>query len=217
MCFSPAASFTVSGLTGFTGLLTLTQVETKKEVPFSLLPLFFCLQQALEGLLWLTLPLSPEHPQVTTYTQIFLYIALVFWPIYAPFCVFLMEEKSFRRKLIGGCWVMGLATGLYFSWSLSFWPRTASIFNDHIVYSSDPFLPKILLFLYPVATCVSFVLSSHSVVRLLGFVIYSGSLLSYFVYWNSFTSVWCFFAASASVLVFWQLKFYGARRTWIST
>ncbi|MFM7083991.1 MAG: DUF6629 family protein, partial [Hyphomicrobium sp.] len=85
-----------------------------------------------------------------------------------------------------------------------------------IMYSADPNLPKLLLILYPVATCLSFMLSSHHVVRYLGILLYVGSLVSYFIYWNSFTSVWCFFAATASILIFWHFKYYGAAKKWIS-
>ena len=212
MCFSPTASFTVSAATALTGLFTLRHVEKKQEVALALVPLFFSVQQCLEGLLWLTLPQSPQLPRETFFTQAFLFFALVFWPLYAPYTVFILEAKGARRKLIGLCLACGLGVACYFSLSLTLWPRTAGLLEDHIVYSADPNLPKLLLILYPAATCLSFMLSSHHVVRFLGILLYVGSLVSFYIYWNSFTSVWCFFAASASIFIFWHFKYYGVAK-----
>jgi UDP-N-acetylmuramyl pentapeptide phosphotransferase/UDP-N-acetylglucosamine-1-phosphate transferase len=54
-------------------------------------------------------------------------------------------------------------------------------------------------------------LSSHRAIALGGVVIFMGSVVSYWMYWNAFTSVWCFFAAITSALVI--LHFERARRT----
>ena len=55
MCFSATASFTVSALLIPTGIYCLKEsIATKREyLPFSLWPLFFAIQQAFEGILWL--------------------------------------------------------------------------------------------------------------------------------------------------------------------
>jgi hypothetical protein len=34
-----------------------------------------------------------------------------------------------------------------------------------------------------------------------GLVVFLGSVVSYWMYWNAFVSVWCFFAAIASGLI----------------
>ena len=85
-------------------------------------------------------------------------------------------------------------------------PRTAVISDGHIVYSADPALPPALLVLYPLATCGSLLLSSNRAVSLLGFIVFVGSIVAYTVYWNAFTSVWCFFAAAASALILYAFE-----------
>ena len=36
---------------------------------------------------------------------------------------------------------------------------------------------------------------------LLGAIVLCGSLFAYFMYWEAFASVWCFFAAAGSVVI----------------
>jgi hypothetical protein len=38
-------------------------------------------------------------------------------------------------------------------------------------------------------------------VVVLGIIVLAGLLLAYFMYWQAFASVWCFFAAAGSVVI----------------
>jgi hypothetical protein len=53
-------------------------------------------------------------------------------------------------------------------------------------------------------------LSSHRMIAISGFMIFLGSVVSYWMYWNAFISIWCFFAAIASALLI--VHFGTARR-----
>ena len=53
MCFSAGASFTASAVLAATGVTTLREVRSKRELPLALLPTIFSIQQFIEGLLWL--------------------------------------------------------------------------------------------------------------------------------------------------------------------
>ena len=52
------------------------------------------------------------------------------------------------------------------------------------------------------ATTISLLLSSHRAVQLLAVVILAGFAVAYISFHQAYISVWCFFAAAASVLVY---------------
>jgi hypothetical protein len=58
MNYSMCASFVTAGLTGAIGIIALTRVSEPRQLPFAATPLFFAVQQGIEGLLWLNLPLA---------------------------------------------------------------------------------------------------------------------------------------------------------------
>jgi hypothetical protein len=210
MCFSAPASFIAAATVGTAGAVCLARVSDRKDWPLAAVPVFFAIQQAIEGLLWINLEHGPASPATAALTDGFLTFALVFWPVYAPMAALAAEPDRTRRFLIGLCLGAGLAVAAYFFMSLDSSPRTATIEGAHIVYSADPDLPLGIRLLYPIATCLSLLLSSHPAIAFAGAVIFIGSVVSYWMYWNAFTSVWCFFAAGASALVI--LHFENARR-----
>jgi hypothetical protein len=60
-------------------------------------------------------------------------------------------------------------------------------------------------------TGVPLLLSSRCTVFALGVIIIAGSVAAYIFYWEAFVSVWCFFAAAASVVIL--MYFEQSRRT----
>lgn len=206
MCFSAHASFIAAAVAGTAGAACLSRVREPGDWPLAAMPVFFALQQGLEGLLWLNLASDPASLTSAALTEGFLIFALVFWPVYAPLAAYTAEADPRRRTWIALCIAAGIAVSLYFFVALSATPRTASIQEHHIAYSADPDLPLAVRILYPVATCLSLVLSSHRAVALGGLVIFIGSVVAYWMYWNAFTSVWCFFAAIASAFIIFHFE-----------
>lgn len=211
MCFSAPASFIAAAVAGTAGAACLARVRQPGDWPLAAMPVFFAVQQAIEGYLWLNLARDPTSATSTALTEGFLIFALVFWPVYAPLAAYAAEPDTRRKPWIALCMAAGIAVAIYFFTALADAPRTASIQEHHIAYSADTDLPLAIRILYPVATCLSLLLSSHRAVALGGFVIFIGSIVSYWMYWNAFTSVWCFFAAIASALIIFH--FERARRT----
>ncbi len=211
MCFSAPASFIAAAVAGTAGAVCLARVREPGDWPLAAMPVFFATQQAIEGFLWLNLARDPASETTTALTEGFLIFALVFWPLYAPLAAYAAEPDRRRKPWIAICIAAGAAVAVYFFTTLAATPRIASIHEHHIAYSADPNLPLAIRVLYPVATCLSLILSSHRAVALGGIVIFIGSLVSYWMYWNAFTSVWCFFAAIASALIIFH--FERARRS----
>lgn len=215
MCFSATASFIAFGVTGAIGLASVSRIRSSNELPLAAIPLVFASQQGIEGLLWLTLPVAPGGPASSLLTTLFLIMAKVFWPAYAPLAVLLVEPDPIRRRLLMACIAAGVGTAAYFFGSILSSPHAAFIQGGHIVYSSIPDLPVIIGLLYLASTGIAAVLSSRPAVTLFGAIVLTGSILTYLFYWEAFTSIWCFFAAAGSAVIF--AHFEHARRVHQST
>jgi uncharacterized protein DUF6629 len=201
MCFSPTASFTTAGLTAVVGFVSLSRVGAPREMPLAATPLLFALQQAIEGLLWIDLPLAPGGSLATGLTLAFLFFAEVFWPVYAPIAALLIEPSWRRRRLMLLCFALGVGIGARFLWWILAHPHDAVISDGHIVYLTEYRFSEPVALAYLAATGLPLVLSSHRIVVALGSVILVGSAVAFVAYWEAFVSVWCFFAAAASALI----------------
>ena len=65
---------------------------------------------------------------------------------------------------------------------------------------------------YLAATGLPLMLSSQRTVALLGTIVLIGSAIAFVAYWEAFVSVWCFFAAAASVVVLGHFEWARQRR-----
>jgi hypothetical protein len=200
MCFSATASFLTAGVTGIVGAATITRVPRAQELPLAAFPLIFSAQQATEGLLWLTLPVAPQGALASELTQLFLLLSLLFWPIYAPFAALTAERKQHRRRIIWACLIAGLVVGIYFLITTIPTAPTACISGAHISYLTGQ-TPQAIGVLYLIATGGALIASSLRAVSVLGWIVTIGSAVSFFFYWDELVSVWCFFAAGASVVL----------------
>lgn len=201
MCFSASASFVTAGITGVIGIAALARVSEPRELPLAATPLLFALQQGVEGLLWLDLPLAPGGSLATALTFLFLFFAEAFWPVYAPVAVWLIEPDRRRRLPMAVCIGLGTAVAFYLLWWILGHPRPATILDGHIVYGTDDRQPYSVGLAYLAATCLPPLLSSRRTVVVLGTIVLAGLVVAYAFYWEAFVSVWCFFAAAASVAI----------------
>lgn len=201
MCFSATASFVTAGLTGSLGIVCLSRVTEPRQLALAATPVFFALQQCVEGLLWLNLPVAPDGPGSASLTLLFLVFALVFWPVYAPFAALLLEPNQSRRRLMLGCLAIGGGVGAWCLWSLLSHANGAVISDGHVVYVTQPRHSPALALAYLAATCLPPMLSSWRAVAALGAIVLIGCVVAYELYWEAFASVWCFFAAAASAVI----------------
>jgi len=212
MCFSAQASFVTAAITGAIGIVTLTKVNEPRELPFAATPLLFALQQAVEGLLWLNLPSAPDGSLTTMLTFLYLFFAEAFWPLYAPFAVWLIEPSVHRRNLMIVCLGVGAGVGAYLLWWLLGHPHVATIQNGHIVYVTEYRHSDAVSVAYLAATGLPLLLSSQRTVVVLGAIVLAGLVVAYAFYWEAFVSVWCFFAAAASVVILCHLEWSRRQR-----
>jgi len=208
MCFSATASFVTAGVTAAVGIASLSRVTEPRELPLAATPILFALQQSIEGLLWLTLPLAPSGSISTVLTLLFLLFAQVLWPVYVPIAVLLVEPNDRRRRVMYLCLAVGIGVGGYFLWSIFTRSHGAVILDGHIVYATEPGYPEAsaIALAYFAATGLPLMLSSQRTVVALGAIVLVGSAVAYLFYWEAFVSVWCFFAAAASIVILCQFE-----------
>lgn len=208
MCFSASASF-VAGITlSAAGVATLKQAKRKTEIPFALIPLLFGIQQITEGVIWLTL--RHDAPLLTrTMTYVYSIFSHVLWPIYVPFAISYLESAPWRKRTLLAFQAAGIVVGLYLLYSLIARPIVAEIVGQHIGYVSPHFYLLPVMVIYLAATCVSCFFSSHRFVNLFGVLALLSFIAAYVFHARALVSIWCFFAAILSLLVYLHLRYRG--------
>ena len=205
MCFSATASFIAGTSLSVLGLATLRATRRKVEIPFASIPLLFGLQQIVEGTLWLSFRFGAPDLNVAM-TYLFSMFSHVLWPIFVPFAIGLLETVAWRRRVIWGFQAVGLLVGLYLFYLLVDFPVTAVV-QTNIVYVSPHFYKLPVMLLYVAATCMSCFASSDATIRLFGALALVLFLLAYGFFSIALFSVWCFFAAVLSSIIFWHFRF----------
>lgn len=208
MCFSATASFTTSAVLGVMGFAAVSRVNKSRELPFAMIPLFFALQQAMEGGLWLSLD-GGDGSAILAYS--FLFFAFLFWPVYFPWCALLLEDDPYRKRWIRTLFGLGALLAMVLFLNLLSEPLQVGIVGHSIQYSVGDSFDGFGLFVYASALCGSGFLSSNKTAQIFA----TAALLSLFVsllfYFEAFTSVWCFFAAVLSAII--VLHFFPTRRS----
>ena len=206
MCFSATASLVAGTSLSAIGVATLTNVRQRSEIPFAMIPLLFGIQQLTEGVLWLTfVHEAPQLKQAVTY--LYSGFSHVLWPIYVPFAIGVLEAVRWRRRALAAFEAAGMAVGLYLLYFLVTLPVVAQVVSKHVVYDSPHFYLAPVIALYVAATCVSAFFSSHRFVNLFGVLALASFVLAYMIYAHALVSVWCFFAALLSVLMYVHLRY----------
>lgn len=208
MCFSATASFVAGATLSAAGLATLRQARQRSEIPFAAIPLLFGAQQIVEGVVWLTFRHdAPALRQTMTY--IYSVFSHAWWPIYVPFAIGYLETSRRRKTILLTFQAAGLAVGLYLLYSIIVRPISAEVIGRHIVYVSPHFLLVPVMVLYVAATCVSGLFSSHRFINLFGILAFVAFVVSYLIHARALVSIWCFFAAVLSLLVYLHLRYRG--------
>jgi len=200
MCFSATASFIAGGALSATGLLTLSKAKERKELPLASIPLLFGIQQLIDGIVWISFGVPALN---TAAIYAYALFAFVLWPIFIPLSLIAIETKKVRRELLEALSLVGLFVGVFFLYFILFGTVAAHIANQCVVYEAPhPYRFEILAF-FLIAICGSFFASSKKILNLFGGALFVSFVVSGWFYLNSFSSVWCFFAAILSVIIYW--------------
>jgi hypothetical protein len=215
MCFCAAASFTAGAVLTIIGVATLKSTKRKEEVFFAMIPLLFGLQQFIEGFLWLSFQYEEKLINVVL-TYVFVLFSHVLWPVFIPFSIGHMETVPWRKKVIRGFQLTGIAVAVYLLYFIVRYPINSEI-REHIVYVFPHFHIPPVLVLYIAATCLSALFSSQRIVMFFGVLAFVLFVVAFWFYYVAFFSVWCFFAAILSAVIFLHFQFRHARRSFMQS
>jgi hypothetical protein len=208
VCFSAGASFAGGAVISAIGVAAQTQVSKPAQRLFAVIPFFFGFQQFAEGVLWITLG-SDKYPALQdVVTYIFLVTALVIWPSMVPLSVRLMEERKLRKRiltviLIAGCLLSGFYTFCLFYYDI--FPRI-NAFHIEYIYNIPQIYMSIAFVFYLITTIAPFFISSVKRMWVFGILIAVSCVVTGIFFSQYLTSVWCFFAAVISIIVYWILR-----------
>ena len=204
MCFSATASFSAATITGVIGVATLRQVKHPRELLLAAMPLLFAAQQAIEGALWLNLPAGSDA--VAALSFFFLVFAKVLWPAYVAPAVLLIEPDVRRRQALYAIAALGGTISIYMLNRLIENPPPVAICGHSLDYGGHENGVSWQSLLYLLCTCVPLLLSSSGAVKRFGAIVVTGFLVSVTTYFATFISVWCFFAAAGSALLYFYFR-----------
>jgi hypothetical protein len=207
MCFSAAANFVGSGVLGAIGVVTLTKVKHRRELLFAALPTFFAIHQFIEGFVWLGLD-GMLSPAVThDMGAAFMLYAQGLLPFLLPLSVFLFESDKPSRKRMIPFLVLGTLTTLYILWALTAFPTQVYVKQNTIVYINQATNNTAVAIFYVIATCGSLFFSKVRAMVMFGAANLIILLAVMALKRYAFTSLWCAYAAVASVIIlayFWR-------------
>jgi hypothetical protein len=207
MCFSAAANFVGSGALGAIGVVTLTRVKHRRELLFASLPTLFAIHQFTEGFVWLGLD-GVLSPTVThDMAAAFMLYAQGLLPFLLPLSVLLFEPDQKSRRRMLPFLAIGTGTALYILWALVAYPLQVYIRGNSIVYINPATNNTAVAVLYVIATCGSLFMSKIRPMIAFGAANLAILLVVMGVKRYAFTSLWCAYAAVASVIIlayFWR-------------
>jgi hypothetical protein len=206
MCFSPTASFVASGVLATIGVATLRHVREPRTILFAAVPLLFAFHQFSEGMVWLGLDGVIGEQGLRTAAYVFRVYAQGLLPFLMPLAVVLMEPAGWRRRVMIGLVAIGVVVSAWDLWGLAFYPSQTFVQNHSIAYRNPLTGNLDISLLYILATCGSLLLSSHKVVRWYGALNVVGLTVVQIVRDYAFASVWCFYAAALSAIIYWQFR-----------
>ena len=208
MCFSAGASMTAGVLLTFAGTETLRKVHKPSQIAFASIPVFFAFQQVSEGVVWLTVPHKEYAGLQSVATYTFLVMAQFIWPVLVPLSVLLMETHETRKKILRSLLALGAALSFYYLYGLVVYHAHAEISYMHINYKSNfqNSFSSISTAIYLIATLAPVFVSSVKRAYMLGIIIGLSALVSIIFFTECLISIWCFFAAVVSFIVYYTIR-----------
>ena len=207
MCFSATANFVGSAGLGAVGVATLAHVKHKREMLFAALPALFAVHQFLEGFVWLGFDGVLASVVAHNMGAAYMLYAQGLLPLLLPLSVYLFEpDKKSRRHMLPFV-VLGGATALYILWALTAYPFQVYVRGNSLVYINPGTNNTAVAVVYVVATCGSLFFSKIKPMIIFGVVNLAILLLVMGFKRYAFTSLWCAYAAVASVIIlayFWK-------------
>ncbi len=184
----------------------------RRYLGFAIFPLFFGIQQALEGGLWMEI--GQVNPSRSHFFALgFLFFAYFVWPFLVPFAAFLIEPRRDRRVVFLVLSLFGFLLGLSLFVPLIFNPdwvplrivRHSIDYNSRLIW--EGIVPyDVIRGVYASLVCVPLLFSSVKHFQIFGVMITLSVIAGFVFAQYAFTSVWCFMAAIVSSYLLFAMR-----------
>ncbi len=216
MCFSAEVSFASSATLAVIAAFCIKKSLNLKNHSFYLLlsftPLFFALQQLLEGFVWIGLNQQNAF-LITAFSCFYLFFAFFFWITWFPMVAYHLEHIKWKKNLFLALIFFGTILGLYL-WLpilLAEGPRRlieTNVCQNSVCYhvaSGGYFHPLTRGFFY-IALGAFCLLSSDLIFRKFFFIVMLLAIIAILIKFYAWTSVWCFFSGFSSLYILYLLN-----------
>jgi hypothetical protein len=205
MCFSVTADLVAGAALTPVAVLSLREVRHWREVPYASLPAVFAAHQLIEAFVWAWQDGGVSPAVGHSAAVIYVFIAWPLLPALVPVAVFLLEPRETRRR-VAPLVAVGLMVAAYLSYVVLARPVVVVVHPHALEYQTGVVHPVVWATLYVVAICGALVMSSYGLVRVFGVLNLVGLVAVSMVYFEAFTSLWCAYAAFASLAVWLHMR-----------
>src|SRR3990172_9378912 len=206
MCFSAEASFAAAAILLPAGAIGVQRAyrTDPRYLPFAALPIFFGLQQLLEGLVWTGNALSSDT-MVERFSLAYMFFSWLAWPVWIPFSAYFLEPCRRRYiylifAIIGG--MLG-ATQYFPYFAHEGWLVTK--FLPHAISYQGPVLFDLIMrreitnAIYLFVIVAPLLTSSDRRAQIFGILISAVASVTYLFFQFAYISVFCFGGALMSL------------------
>jgi hypothetical protein len=178
------------------GAITVSRTS-RSDAPLASIPLIFSAQQALEGVVWLTG--AEGWGRLAAYT--FALLAFCLWPLYTPLACWTSERSLGRRKAILALAILGAVVSAGAIFVLR---RGLSIdfTTHHIRYLPVQRYAPAFDYVYALCAVGPLFLFKNIYIRIFGILDLASFGASMTLFHTGRYSVWCFFAAAISIVLY---------------
>ena len=179
----------------------------KKEFLLVSIPFIFGFQQLVEGFLWITVDHGNQSSQVSHVLQYLFLIAALSWPAIVPSSIYMTESSAPHRRKIFWLMLLGVVDALYLVTHLFLHGSATEITHHRISYDITTQTPQVLdAIIYVFLVSAPMFFSSHPNMQRIAYINIIIFAFTVYFWWQSFVSVWCFFAAILSALIYFYLR-----------
>jgi hypothetical protein len=207
MCFSATASVSSAAVLLALGSTAGKLNQEPRQRMFVALPFIFGFQQLCEGFVWLSV--GEHSPVQSVSVAAFLFFATAFWPLWLPWAVYAMEKNAQRKKILKTIGMFGTVFFVGALWVLYKGKPHAAVVGHSLAYTFSDFqsiiTPSIDALIYLLTALAPFFISSERKVKVSGYLILGGLILSHIYKKETVASVWCFFAAITSLYIVYEI------------
>lgn len=204
MCFSTAASFAAGSVLTFIGIATIRKVDNPHKIMLATIPFVFAIQQFSEGFVWISELSEEDKGYREPAVYFFLVIAMVLWPSWVSLAIYFFEQDLRRKPVLKVIALTGVLFSFLSAYYLLNYPSGAHITAFHVHYDLHvPYgLATLFGILYLIPTVISHFFSSNKKVVVMGVLVLCSYLISFVFFKDYLLSVWCFFSAIISVMIY---------------